>query len=132
MQSAKTVPIWLDQSTRLLVEDIIHVLSEQYPDLLAIILYGSVARHEERSLSDSYPSDVDLLVVFESDDPLLAIRRGDALAHSVGIAYNRHLDAPREVSVQFSSRTLKEWDPTFTAGIQRDGIILFARKSPPF
>ncbi len=131
MKITKTVPLSLDKATRKLIEDIINVLSEHYPDLLAVILYGSVARHEERPLSDSHPSDVDLFVVFESDDPLIAIRRGDALAHTVGMAYNRHLDAPHEVSVQFSSRTLREWDPTFIAGIQRDGIVLFARRSLP-
>ena len=38
---------------RLLVEDIIGLLSERHPDLLAVILYGSVARHEERP-SDAY------------------------------------------------------------------------------
>jgi predicted nucleotidyltransferase len=99
--------------------------------LQAVILYGSVARHEERSLEAPYPSDVDLLAVFDSDDPLLDVHQGEMLSHTLGLAYNRHLDAPREVKVMFASRTLQEWDPTFNANVARDGIILFTRGSLP-
>ncbi len=59
------------------------------------------------------PSDVDLLAILDSDDPHVAIHQGDALFHTLGQAYTLHLDAPREVQVQFASRTLQEWDPTF-------------------
>jgi predicted nucleotidyltransferase len=38
------------------------VLSERHPDLLVVILYGSVARHEERPLDVPDPSDVDLVL----------------------------------------------------------------------
>ena len=127
----KTIPVWLDRATRALIEDIVGLLSERHPDLLAIILYGSVARHEERSLGAYNPSDVDLLAVFDSDDSLLAVRQGDALSHTLGLAYTRHLDAPREVQVQFASRTLREWDPTFVANVTRDGIVLYRRGPLP-
>ena len=53
--------------------------------------------------------------MFDSDDPLLDVHQGDALSHTLGLANNRHLDAPREVQVMFASRTLQEWDPTFIA-----------------
>ncbi len=49
------IPTWLDKETRTLVEDIIKMLSERHPDLLTVILYGSVARHEERTLDLSIP-----------------------------------------------------------------------------
>lgn len=111
--------------------DIIDTLSMRHPDLLAVILYGSVARHEERSLDEPDPSDVDLLAVFDNDDPLLEVHQGDALSHTLGLAYCRHLDAPRGVQVMFASRTLQEWDPTFIANVRRDGIILFARGALP-
>ena|SRR5438132_1488107 len=55
----------------------------------------------------------------------------EMLSHSLGLAYTRHLDAPREVQVQFASRTLQEWDPTFIANVARDGIILFKRGPLP-
>ena len=127
LKTTRDIPIWLDRATRALIEDIIKLLSEHHPDLLAVILYGSVARHEERSLGVYNPSDVDLLAVFDSDDPLLDVHQGDTLSHTLGLAYNRHLDTPREVQVLFASRTLQEWDPTFIANVMRDGIVLTNR-----
>ena len=127
----KTIPAWLDSETRALIEDIIGLLSERHPDLRAVILYGSVARHEERPLIEPDPSDVDLLAVLDSDDPLLEVHQGDALSHTLGLAYTRHLDAPREVQVMFASRTMQEWDPTFIANVKRDGIVLYKRGPLP-
>jgi predicted nucleotidyltransferase len=127
----RDIPVWLNRATRALVGDIISFLSERYPDLLAVILYGSVARHEERSLGAFNPSDVDLLAVFDTDDPLLDVHQGDSLSHTLGLAYTRHLDAPREVKVMFASRTLQEWDPTFIANVTRDGILLYTCGSLP-
>ena len=126
-----TLLSWLDSETRALIKDVIGMLAERHPDLIAVILYGSVARHEERSLDVSDPSDVDLLAVLDSDDPHVALHQGDALFHTLGLAYNRHLDAPREVQVMFASRTLQEWDPTFVANVMRDGIVLYTRGPLP-
>ncbi len=125
------LPSWLDSETQALIKDLISVLSKRHSDLVAIILYGSVARHEERSLDVPNPSDVDLLAIFDSNDPLFAIHRGDNLSHTLGLAYSRHLDAPGEVQVMFASRTLQEWDPTFIAHVMRDGIVLFKRGQLP-
>jgi len=127
LKTTRDIPVWLDRATRALVEDIIGLLSERHPDLLAVILYGSVARHEERPLDAFNSSDVDLLAVFDSDDPLLDVHQGDTLS----LAYNRHLDAQREVQVLFTSRSLQEWDPTFIANVSRDGILLYTRGSLP-
>ncbi|SRR5713101_2749266 len=127
----KDIPKWLDRATRALVGDIISLLSERHPDLLAVILYGSVARHEERPLGAFNSSDVDLLAVFDTDDSLLDVHQGDSLSHTLGLAYMRHLDAPREVKVMFASRTLQEWDPTFIANVMRDGILLYTCGSLP-
>lgn len=131
LKTSRDIPIWLDRATRALIEDIIRLLSERHRDLLAVILYGSVARHEERPLGTFNPSDVDLLAVFDSDDPLLDVHQGDSLSHTLGLAYIRHLDAPREVKVMFSSRSLQEWDPTFITNVARDGIVLFKRGPLP-
>jgi predicted nucleotidyltransferase len=129
MKTSGDIPV--EKATRTLVEDIIALLSERHPDLLAVILYGSVARHEERPLGANNPSDVDLLAVFDSDDHLLDVHQGDSLSHTLGIAYTRHLDAPREVHVLFASRSLQEWDPTFIANVSREGIILYRRGPLP-
>jgi len=131
MKVTKTLPAWLDRATCALVEDIITLLCKRHPDLLAVILYGSVARHEERPLEAFNPSDVDLLAVFDSDDLLLAVHQGDTLSHTLGLAYSRHLDAPREIQVMFSSRSMQEWDPTFIANVMHDGIVLYKRGALP-
>ncbi len=131
LKTTREIPGWFDRATRALVEDIIGLLAERHPDLLAVILYGSVARHEERSLGANNPSDVDLLAVFDSDDPLLDVHQGDSLSHTLGLAYTRHLDALREVQLLFASRSLQEWDPTFIANVSRDGIILYRRGPLP-
>ena len=127
----KAVPFWIDDETKALVIDMITTLATQHQDLLVVILYGSVARHEERSLDDPHPSDVDMLAIFNCDDPLLEVSQGDELSHTLGIAYNRHLNAPREVQMLFASRTLCEWDPTFVSNVARDGIVLFQRGTLP-
>ncbi|SRR6266566_5073274 len=111
-QSSHALPSWLDSETRALIEDIIRVLAERPPDA-------------------TDPSDVDLLAVLDSEDPHIALHQGDALFHSPGLAYSRHLDAPREVQVMFSSRTFQEWDPTFIANVMRDSYILYARGPLP-
>lgn len=131
VKKTNSLPVWLDSETRVLVKDIITTLSERHPDLLAVMLFGSVARHEERSLDEPDPSDVDLLAVLDSDDPHISIREGEALFHSLGLAYTRHLDAPREVKVMFTSRTFQEWDQTFVENVSRDGIVLFQRGKLP-
>lgn len=127
----QAIPTWLDSETRALVEDIIDTLAERHPDLFAVILYGSIARHEERPLDDPYTSDVDLLVLLDSDDWHVPLYQSENLSHTLGLAYTRHLDTPREVQVQFSSRTMQEWDPTFIANVAHDGILLFARGPLP-
>lgn len=131
LKETQAIPIWLDRSTRALVEDIINVLSKRHPDLIAVILYGSLARHEERPLDSPDASDVDLLAIFNTDDPLVDVHQGARLSHTLGLAYNRHLDAPRDVQVLFASRTLQEWDPTFVSNVKRDGIVLFMRDELP-
>ena len=124
------LPLWLDDETSALVKDKVDLLILHYPDLLAVILYGSIARHEERSLEEPDPSDVDLLAVFDGDRGAVQ-SQGLAIVQTLGLAENLHLDAPREVNVLFASRTLQEWDPTFVANVARDGIVLYQRGPLP-
>ena len=62
------LPPWLDRETSLLVDEMVDLLVKRHPDILAIILYGSIARHEERVLHEPDPSDVDMLIVVDTDD----------------------------------------------------------------
>ncbi len=126
----QTIPPWLDEKTSALVRDTAELLAQRHPDVLVIILYGSVARHEERSVDGPDPSDVDLLVVVNGNRDSIRSQML-ALVHTAGLAEDRHLDAPREVKVMFSSRTSQEWDPDFIANVKRDGRILYLREELP-
>ena len=126
-----SLPPWLDARTAALVRDIVVTLASHYPDLLAVVLFGSVARREEHPLTDHAPSDVDLLAIFDSDEDPVYLPRGLDTTHAIGLARNRHLDAPREVQVMFASRTMREWDTMFVVNIARDGLLLWARGPLP-
>lgn len=125
------LPPWLDVQTGALVRDIIAILAQHHPNLLAVVLFGSVARHDERQLSDPQPSDVDLLAIFDTDEDPVHLPRGLAITHTIGLARNRHLNAPREVQVMFATRAMREWDTTFIANVARDGLLLWARGPLP-
>lgn len=125
------LPPWLDPASAALLSDIVATLVREYTDLHAVILYGSIARHDERPLDVSNPSDVDMLAIFDTDDELVTVHRGLAVSQTLGAAYGRHLDAPRDVRVMLASRSLREWDPTFIASVARDGIPLFTRGKLP-
>lgn len=122
---------WLDAQSSALVQDIVATLAGHYPDLLAVVLFGSVARHDERPLTDQQPSDIDLLAIFDTDEDPVHLPRGLAITHTIGLARNRHLDAPREAQVMFATRTMREWDTTFIANVAHDGLLLWARGPLP-
>lgn len=125
------VPAWLDEATSALVEETVRMLIKRHSNiLLAVILFGSVARHEERPLDDSCPSDVDLLVIFDITNRLIKPYREDIFATIID-ASALHLDAPREVNVIVSDRTMQTWDSMFLDNLARDGILLYARGSLP-
>jgi predicted nucleotidyltransferase len=125
------IPAWLDEATAALVEETVNLLIMRHADiLLAVILFGSVARHEERPLDDSCPSDVDLLAIFDTTDRLVKPYREDIFATIID-ACARHLDAPREVNVLLSDRTMQTWDSMFLDNLAREGILLYVRGSLP-
>ena len=125
------IPAWLDDATSALVEETVSMLIKRHANiLLAVILFGSIARHEERPLDDSCPSDVDLLAIFDTTDRLVKPYREDIFATIID-ACALHLAAPREVNVLLSDRTMQTWDAMFLDNIARDGILLYARGSLP-
>ena len=91
----QALPPWLDEETSTLVREKVELLAQRHPEVVAIILYGSVARHEERSLDEPDPSDVDLLVVLNGNRDAVRSQML-ALVHTAGLAEDRHLGAPRE------------------------------------
>lgn len=119
-----------DETAHLLQASIAEVATDDDgPILAAAILYGSVARGEERALTDPNPSDVDILLVFDQDQPLNYQERVHVFA-ALGRAEQRHLTAPREVRAMLATRTLDEWDVEFIASVARDGWLLWSRTQP--
>jgi predicted nucleotidyltransferase len=133
-RSRLAVPMipWLDLETSAGVVDIIESVAEHHPEALAVILFGSVARREERPLDDPEPSDVDLLVLVDPTvlDPIvveLTHQQELALTHTIGEADYRHRLAPREIKALFVQRDLKGWDSTFIENVAHDGVLLWTR-----
>ncbi len=124
---------WLDERTAGLVRAITATVAHRHPDLRAVILYGSVARHEERSLDDTEPSDVDLLLLFDLEPGINRLPRDRTIAvfESVGLARDRYLYTPREVQIMLAVRDLADWDPAFVANVARDGLLLWSRGPLP-
>jgi len=124
------IPTWLDPETLDYVKDIVDSLVRGHADLIqSIILYGSIARHDERPIDDLHPSDVDLLVIWKSDErDDVAI---DLVHATLSELYRRHLDAPRDVSILYGTPSMREWDPMFPENVIRDGIPLYGPMLDP-
>jgi len=73
---------------------------------------------------------VDLLSFFGTTDSLVRSYR-EAIFATIIDACALHLDAPREVNVLLSDRTMQIWDSLFLENLARDGILLYARSSIP-
>ncbi len=131
MSIIHNIPHWLDAKSRSLVADTVTFLRQHHPDLLAVILYGSIARHDERPIDDPHPSDIDLLAVFAIDPDSIRLPLKLSVSRSIVMAVGQHLDAPREVQVMIASQTLQEWDETFIANVARDGLVLYAKGQLP-
>ena len=126
---------WLDPVTSAAVADIAQSLIQAHPEVQGIILFGSVARHEERPLSDPHPSDVDLLLVINAGAispgaERLTHQQELALCATIGEVDYRHC-SPREINVLFLDHHLTGWDSLFIENAARDGIVLWARDSLP-
>jgi predicted nucleotidyltransferase len=125
----------LDPETVASVIDICQSLIESHPEAIAVILFGSVARREERPLDDPEPSDVDLLLLLDPATYIpgasrLTREQELALHHTIGMADYRH-HAPREIKTLFVYRDLERWDSLFIENVARDGILLWSRAPLP-
>ena len=124
---------WLDARSAALMRAIIEIVARQHHELCAAILYGSVARHDERPLADPDTSDVDLLLLFglpkgEEDIPFPLYR---AIFASIGQARQQYPYPPREVQVLPLASHLPGSDSTFIANVARDGLLLWSRGPLP-
>jgi predicted nucleotidyltransferase len=140
LQSATKCPSmpsihWLDRASASGVVDIVESVAAHHPEVQAVILFGSVARREQRPLDDAEPSDVDLLLivdpsVLEPSAERLTSAQDLALTRTISEADFRHR-APREINTFFMNRDLARWDTLFIENVARDGILLWARGPLP-
>jgi len=92
------------------------ILEAGLKGLDAIVLFGSVARGEDRK-----GSDVDLLLLFESDED--ALKAEDATARIAA-------ETP-EANVSIINKSIEEFssNPHFAFEVMRDGVVLYKRLS---
>jgi predicted nucleotidyltransferase len=99
------------ESTRL-IEDIKNITIQQ-PDIQTIILFGSVARDQERE-----QSDVDFCVILNNDKIKKVIQQ-QILA--IEKKYNKN------INVVFTTSTFEKLDRQFIETLLREGIVLFGK-----
>lgn len=118
------VPGWLDTETRSVVQELSATLISTHPDLLAIILFGSMARHDERPIDDPEPSDVDVLIICDVREPWEQ-EHSAAIFRALGEACRRHPGSLREVNLMLGNAAMDRWDPGFIDNVAHDGMLLF-------
>jgi predicted nucleotidyltransferase len=121
---------WLDPASQALLRASIAAAAHEFPKLTAAVLYGSIARQKERPLTDRYPSDIDVLLVFDRET-VLDYHERTRMFRALGEALGQHLDAPREVQMMFATRKLAEWDETFVEHVAREGPLPVALAPVP-
>lgn len=127
---------WLDAGTGALLAAISADLAEIHPEVIAAILFGSVARHEERPISHRRPSDVDLLALVDagagsaSGDPL-PLNTMLAIHHTIGEREYAHPVPALSVQAILAPFNLAGWDNLFISNVARDGVLLWARRPLP-
>ncbi len=124
---------WLDSTTAAQVDAIVLSVMTSQPNLRAAILFGSIARHDERPLDDAEPSDVDLLLLFDPTQPSerLPFEERLAISHAIVQGMRQQPDAAREVNVFTGVADLSEWHEDFLANLIKDGEVLWARRPLP-
>jgi len=125
----------VDQGTASLLAGLAEDLARQHPEVTAVILFGSLARHDERPLGTARPSDVDLLVLVrpspDSSGAQVSLDGKLALYHTLGEREYRHAAPALGVQAVLASETLADWDENFVANVARDGVLLWARDPLP-
>ena len=126
---------WLDPESAAAVQDIVQAIAAHHLEVQAVILFGSVARREERPVGDPEPSEIDLLLLIDPmmHDPTAQYLTNEqelALTRTIGEAEYRHR-ALREINTFFMNRDLARCDESFIENVARDGIVLWAHGPVP-
>ncbi len=128
---------WLDAATNRYLRRLIALAVSANPDVEAVILFGSAARRALRTMTDAEPSDVDVLFLMtaspDSTPPGRITREQHlAMARAEVAAYPATVErVARTVQTVTADPSFAGWDPSFPAGIVRDGVLLWARGALP-
>lgn len=124
---------WLDVGTAGLLAAISADLANTHPEVHALILFGSVARHEERPITHRQPSDVDLLALVDAgaEGDSIPLSAMVALHHTIGEREYAHPVRALGVQAILAPVDLAGWDNLFIANVARDGVLLWARRALP-
>lgn len=124
---------WLDERTARVVDAVSEAMAHIHPEVRAIILFGSVARHHECALEDTEASDVDLLLIVDPGNGRTRIDLDQRIAihHTKGEIELGLPEAPRDIQITLIERGLADWDPTFVENVARDGLLLWTREPLP-
>jgi hypothetical protein len=120
---------WLDMGTAGLLTGIATDLRNMHREVVALIVFGSVARHEERPLSQERPSDVNLLALVDTGAGGNPVPPGLAVALNHTIAERERTYPAPSLGVQaiLTPVSLADRDKLFLANVARDGVLLWAR-----
>jgi predicted nucleotidyltransferase len=136
IEAAIPIVSWLDADATAQVRAIVAAVARAHREIVAAILFGSIARHDERPIDDEFPSDVDLLLLLDpiqlgEDHVDYPLSRELELFGTIGAAAYRLPESPREVKVLLVQRSLARWDEAFIANVAHDGLLLWARSAEP-
>ena len=132
---------WLDPETAGAVQALVVQLTALHPDIAAVVLFGSVARHTGRPLDDPDPSDVDVLVLYSVHAvSATADTRSDRVADDRAIKAAISQTArdtlaehpsPLQCDVHVLPNTLDQASVLFRASVAEDGITLWSSDLVP-
>jgi|GEM_PF-1380543 predicted nucleotidyltransferase len=131
IQSITPIPR-LDEETEKYLRHVLTLLITRREDLLAAVLYGSVARQTVRALDDPDPSDVDVLLIFEPEqrEQRVSNAQHTAISWAKIEVIDRYPQA-RELQLMSTVPDFAGWDSSFVENVAHDGILLWARGPLP-
>ena len=141
--SPTDIPVvpWLDPKTMYSIQTLVVKLVTTHSVICAVLLFGSIARHDEKPLDDTDPSDVDLLILYEAPVPHhLSTGQSSSrlqeleIESSISGTASAHLyvhPSPRECDLHIVPVTLHNESPLFIAGVVEDAVPLWCHDPWP-
>lgn len=128
---------WLDPATNGYLRRLVALAVSANSDVEAVILFGSAARRELRTMTDEEPSDVDVLFLMSAPPGAAQSRHITreqhlAISQAEVAAYPASFDnTMRQVHTIIADPSFEGWDESFVESVARDGFLLWARGALP-